>query len=198
MNGPILPPRAFAEDCRAVIDLPDLLQTLAEAQPEAWARYCQMGDARLFAPLQQPFPHGGGLTVTFALNWRHGSARLAWRRPQGAGAQVVELAASLSPAAGLKWWWTCPASERPCRRLYLPEGARHFAGREAHRLIYRREAGGEPERARRRAAKLRQALGESPPAVGGAMPAKPPRMGAEVYARAVEAIRESEAALPRR
>jgi hypothetical protein len=198
MNAPLLPRRVHVEDCGAVLDAGIVLRSIAEAEPEDWRHYCETGDARQFAPVRQAFRDGGNVTLAVALGWRQGVARIAWRRPAGAGAQVLELSAGLFRIGGLRWWWRCPASGRPCARLYLPEGERFFAGREAHRLAYRSEVEGEPERARRRAVRLRQALGETPAAVGGAVPLRPLRMRAEVYARAVEEIRSAEALLLRR
>jgi hypothetical protein len=82
-----------------------------------------------------------------------------------------------------------------CLWLYLPQGAVGFAGRQAHALRYRSEIEKPGQRAMRRAAKLRRALGEDPPLLGGPPPVPPPRMTAGVYLRALEVIREAEAEL---
>jgi hypothetical protein len=195
MNAPILPPRGYVEDCSAVIDAEVVLQSLAAEQPEAWMRYSQMGDPRLFAPVRQVFADGD-VTLSVALHWRRGAVRLAWQRPAGPGAQVVEMEGILSAVAGIRWWFCCPQSGRTCAKLYLPSAAHGFAGRQALGLAYRSETGGGWERERHRAVKLRQALGESPAAVGSAVPSRPLGMGAATYQRAIEALRECEAFAP--
>jgi hypothetical protein len=46
---------------------------------------------------------------------------------------------------GRRWWFRCPVNDVRVTKLYFPPGARRFASRQAHELIYR-----SPSRLRRR------------------------------------------------
>ena len=48
--------------------------------------------------------------------------------------QCVRLTRTEQP---LRWWFVCPAENNRVANLYLPLGARQFASRKAHGLIYK-------------------------------------------------------------
>jgi hypothetical protein len=39
-------------------------------------------------------------------------------------------------SGGRRWWFICPVMGTRLGKLYLPAGATHFAGRQAHNLTY--------------------------------------------------------------
>ena len=49
---------------------------------------------------------------------------------------VVALASEEQGLLGRRWWFRCPVTGARVRKLYLPPGARRFASRQAHDLIY--------------------------------------------------------------
>lgn len=56
--------------------------------------------------------------------------------------QAVPLVQSRPNFGGRRWWFLCPVlfergERRPARALFLPNGARYFGCRQAHRLNYR-------------------------------------------------------------
>jgi hypothetical protein len=55
----------------------------------------------------------------------------------------VLLASEVQGFLGRRWWFRCPVNDIRVTKLYLPPGARRFASRQAHDLIYR------PRRTRR-------------------------------------------------
>jgi hypothetical protein len=135
------------------LPLADLLASLQLRQPEAWARWAAGGGPALFGPERLPLSCGGQVVgqviASASLDGTRGAVRLARE------AQIVELRTIPSPS-GLRWLWKCPVSELLCLRLYLPQGAVGFAGRQAHALRYRSEIEKPGQRAMRRAAKLRR------------------------------------------
>ena len=40
----------------------------------------------------------------------------------------------------IRWWFVCPLDDIRVANLYLPAGARRFASRKAHRLVYKCQA----------------------------------------------------------
>ncbi len=81
------------------------------------------------------------------------------------GAQTddrVELISVPQPFGGVRWWFLCPVTGTKCRKLYLPRGKRHFAGREGHGLVYESQRETPVWRAVRRADKIRARLGGGP------------------------------------
>jgi hypothetical protein len=177
--------------------LPRLLDALRARQASAWS-LLQEGTAVSFGLEVVPLSMGSRLTgqvrASASIQGRRGKVRLGWSAADGPHLQMVEVEAL--PLQGLlRWFWRCPSSGRLCAVLYLPKDAAGFAGRQAHALRYRSEVEKPGQRAMRRAAKLRRALGEDPPVLGGPPPVPPPRMTAGVYLRALEVIREAEAEL---
>lgn len=51
--------------------------------------------------------------------------------------QTVHLVATRPSLGGLRMWFVCPVTRCRARALYMPEGKKLFASREAHGLIYR-------------------------------------------------------------
>ncbi len=49
----------------------------------------------------------------------------------------VSLASEEQGHLGRRWWFRCPINDFRVTKLYLPPGARWFASRQAHDLIYR-------------------------------------------------------------
>ena len=69
----------------------------------------------------------------------------------------ISLATAPLPC-GRKWWFICPALGVRARKLYLPEGARHFRCRRFYDLAYETEHLEDRERAWRRVRKCRRQL----------------------------------------
>src|SRR5919106_6741474 len=67
--------------------------------------------------------------------------------------QLVRLTRSEQP---LRWWFICPVENIRVANLHLPPGARRFAGRKAHGLIYRCRV--QPKRGMRLSPKAVRAL----------------------------------------
>jgi hypothetical protein len=51
--------------------------------------------------------------------------------------QIVKLVATTPHLGGARLWFICPMTDKRARILYLPEGSKQFASREAHDLAYR-------------------------------------------------------------
>jgi hypothetical protein len=197
----ILPPRLV--ETTPALGIADLLTALQMRQPEAWARWSGGGGPALFGPERLPLSCGGDVigqvVASASLDGTRGAVRLA-REAQGrTKAQIIELRAIPSPS-GLRWLWKCPVSELLCLRLYLPQGAVGFAGRQAHALRYRSETLTMTDRAvqaANTAKALRRSLGQEPPELGGPPPPPPPRMSARRYLLKLSAIRRAEGEMRR-
>src|SRR5262245_7105102 len=87
---------------------------------------------------------------------------------------TIYLATKRQHFGGLRWWWTCPRSNRRVRKLYLPIGAKHFWSRHAYRLGYASQREDAHDRALRRLRKLHLRLGVDQ--ADGEYPNKPRRM----------------------
>jgi hypothetical protein len=48
----------------------------------------------------------------------------------------VSLASEEQGLLGRRWWFRCPVNDARVTKLYLPPGARRFASRQVHDLIY--------------------------------------------------------------
>ena len=66
------------------------------------------------------------------------------------------LTASRAGFVGRKWWFICPNLGMRVRKLYLPDGGRHFRSRQAYGLAYETERLDDRERAWRRVRKCRR------------------------------------------
>ena len=49
---------------------------------------------------------------------------------------VISMTSSCIHSGGRRWWFICPVTGKRVGKLYLPDGATHFAGRQAHDLTY--------------------------------------------------------------
>jgi hypothetical protein len=84
---------------------------------------------------------------------------------------------------GVRPFWLCPVCSR---RIVILHGVRRFACRTCNRLSYASQRERRPDRAQRRANKIRVRLGGQ--AGLGEIPPKPPRMHARTYDRLVERV----------
>ena len=89
---------------------------------------------------------------------------------------------------GLRWLFRCPATGRRVRKLFL---RRHrFRSRTAHELIYTSQQEDFPDRAARRARKVRLRLGGNP--TGIRYPRKPPQMPQAKYDQLIDKLAAAE------
>src|SRR5262245_32797776 len=96
----------------------------------------------------------------------------------------VRLTVTIPPNIGGRWYWfVCSRTNRRCRQLYLPVGARYFRSRRAYGLAYASQREDKQDRALRRVRKLYHRLGADP--ADGELPARPKRMRQATYARLV-------------
>ena len=98
----------------------------------------------------------------------------------------IRLETTPQPFGGRRWWFICPRTGRRAAKLYLPNGAFTFASRQAYRLAYRSQREAPPDRALRRAFKLRGKLGADG-GIGDYVP-KPKWMRWPTYDRKLEEI----------
>src|SRR5262245_15132173 len=49
---------------------------------------------------------------------------------------TISMTSTKLHSGGRRWWFICPATGKRVGKLYLPDGATHFAGRKAHELTY--------------------------------------------------------------
>jgi hypothetical protein len=64
------------------------------------------------------------------------SLRLQYEVDRVAMDYDVSLASEEQGLLGRRWWFRCPVNGVRVTKLYLPPGARCFASRQAHELIY--------------------------------------------------------------
>jgi hypothetical protein len=193
------------EGCPARLDAGELLGVHRRAHPDLWAQWAASGGPVLFPAVTKAFAPSGvrlaQVVVRLAMDGPRARASLSWCADDIAGEQAVELVAAPVFGNRLRWLWCCPWSGRFVAQLYLPAGARGFASRQAHGLVYSSQLESPPVRAARRARKLRARLGEIPPVLGAALPPPPSRMQAATYVQTCAAIRQAEeqalAAAPR-
>ena len=125
------------------------------------------------------FPEAG----TGALRLRHGDVHDYGHRAQD---YSVPLDTTRPPFGGLQWWFHCPITGRRCRKLFLPNGARTFACRQAYGLHYRSQAEGAVERARRRIRRVSRRLGGDGGGLTDDLPQKPKWMRRATYEALLE------------
>jgi hypothetical protein len=81
-----------------------------------------------------------------------------WLRYNVDGVRIHVAISMISTAlhtGGRRWWFVCPVTGKRVGKLYLPDGATHFAGRQAHDLTYRScQESGRDKRFWRKIAKL--------------------------------------------
>jgi hypothetical protein len=49
---------------------------------------------------------------------------------------AISMTSTTLHSGGRRWWFVCPVTGERVGKLYLPDGATHFAGRKAHDLTY--------------------------------------------------------------
>jgi hypothetical protein len=187
-------PHLFVENCPVQLAAGDVIRALQRGQPDLWHRWAMTAEAVLFAPQTRHFPDYV-VEVGVALRDRRGAVRLSWTSKHGGGAQMVDLTTTLCRITGLRWWWTCPRTGQHAVRLYLPPGRAGFASRDGHALGYRDKHLSPAARARLKAMRLREALGQKPAILGSPMPPPPARMSARIYLQATDAIAAAEGIL---
>ena len=69
-------------------------------------------------------------------NHERASLRLQYEVDRIAMDYGVSLASEEQGLLGRRWWFRCPVNDVRVTKLYLPPGARRFASRQAHELIY--------------------------------------------------------------
>jgi hypothetical protein len=96
---------------------------------------------------------------------------------------------------GHRWYFLCPRSGRRVAKLYLPNGARSFASRQAYRLIYATQQEDAQGRAQRAAVRVWRRLGGDP--YDWVPDAEPPSklkwMRWRTYERLIERLEDAEA-----
>jgi hypothetical protein len=102
----------------------------------------------------------------------------------------IYLVTSRPHFGGLRWWFMCPNTGRRVRKLYLPRGRHRFRSRHAYRLINTSQQESFPDRAERRAGKIRRKLGGNPEAIR--YPRKPPRMPQAKYDQLIDKLAAAE------
>ena len=104
----------------------------------------------------------------------------------------ISLATVRHPGGGRRWCFVCPAQGWRVRKLYLPDGARHFLSRQAYNLAYETEHLDDRERAWRRVRKCRRQLGSDPDGLGEPYPEKSAGMPPSRYARLLDRLGAAE------
>jgi hypothetical protein len=152
--------------------------------------------------LQWTWPNSGQLACyieyQLILNENSGTLRLGsivlfdeFGKPVRVGGQTIHLVTTTPPYGGCRWWFICPSTGRRATKLHLPYGAGVFASRQAHCLGYAIQREGAPDRARRRARKVRKLIGGSPNLLER-LPMKPKWMRWATYWGHVEACQKAE------
>jgi hypothetical protein len=60
-----------------------------------------------------------------------------WYNVDGeANCVAISMTSTALHSGGRRWWFICPVMGTRVGKLYLPAGATHFAGRQAHNLTY--------------------------------------------------------------
>jgi hypothetical protein len=130
---------------------------------------------------------GDGLAIEFevaAVDPKNSWIRLKYTIRQHAIEDEFRLTTTRPHFGGLRWLFRCPATGRRVRKLFLRR--RRFRSRTAHELVYTSQQEDVPDRAARRARKIRRKLGGDPADDG--YPEKPPRMRWATYARLVDKL----------
>ncbi len=74
-------------------------------------------------------------------NHDRASLRLQYEVDRLAMDYSVSLASEEQGLLGRRWWFRCPVNDARVTKLYLPPGARRFASRQAHELVYKSNSG---------------------------------------------------------
>jgi hypothetical protein len=119
--------------------------------------------------------HDHGVTLRFTVRTNGGEPETI--------AQNIPVQWEACRFGGERPWWLCPLCGRRIAVLY---GRRAFACRDCNRLTYASQRENGPDRARRRANRIRQRLGGEPGL--GQVPRKPPRMHHQTYERLIDRV----------
>jgi hypothetical protein len=79
-------------------------------------------------------------------NHERASLRLQYEVDRVTIDYIVPLASEEQGRLGRRWWFRCPVTDARVTKLYLPPGARRFASRQAHDLIYGSKSGSQRRR----------------------------------------------------
>jgi hypothetical protein len=177
-----------------VLDLNGLIRCAKEAgRPTACAGVWTWQPGSTPAPVTWILhldPERGRGTLRLRYDFQHAS------EPTGAQDYTVKLTATVPTHGGLRWWMLCPRTGQRCGKLYLPNGARVFACREAYRLFYTSESEGALDRAISRSLAARRRLGcTDTDTLELPFCPKPKWMRWRTYERQMAVIRESQAEL---
>ncbi len=127
-----------------------------------------------------------------------GSLRLRYRATrQGVSSMEdyeIRLAASELHLGGRRWWFICPVSGRRGAKLYLPPGATIFAGRQAHRLVYRSQRNNGLARSHSRQHRIYERLGAHYVHFEQGPPTRPKWMRQKTYERLLARLDAAERA----
>jgi hypothetical protein len=137
--------------------------------------------------------HGDELAIEFeskAVDPKNSWLRLHYAIADHAIDDKFQLVASRPHFGGPRWWFLCPNTNRRLRKLYLPPGGHRFRSRTAQELIYTSQQEDFPDRAARRARKIRRKLGGDPMAIR--YPRKPPRMPRATYDQLLDKLAAAE------
>ena len=74
------------------------------------------------------------------------SLRLQYEVDGGEVDYCVLLSSEERGLLGRLWWFRCPMNDIRVTKLYLPRGARRFASRQAHELVYTRSRRSRPNK----------------------------------------------------
>jgi hypothetical protein len=107
--------------------------------------------------------------------------------------QRLNLTVTEPHLGGLRLWFLCPVTGHRARALYLPEGEKQFASREAYGLSYQSQSDSALFRTIAQAQKVRARLGGDL-SIHSPFPARPRGMHRRTYERLREAALKIEAA----
>jgi hypothetical protein len=96
--------------------------------------------------------------------------------------QTLSLSASAQRLGGARLWFLCPVTGQRVKFVYLPDGEKQFACREAYGLSYRSQSETALFRAITRAQNIRWRLNGSL-SIHSPVPSRPPRMHVKTYER---------------
>lgn len=148
------------------------------------------------------FGEGGSLghvEITLALDPKYldGMATLRYELEQYSRriperTQYIRLLSEPCRFGGRRWFFKCPATGRPCTKLYLPNGADHWRSRNGFKLAYDCQREAPIDRLHRRLKRLYGKIGMTYSGHESCWPSKPPRMHQTTYAKIEAAIYRAE------
>jgi hypothetical protein len=79
----------------------------------------------------------GGIKYEINLRSAENGCLWLWYNVDGkANCDAISMISTALHTGGRRWWFVCPVTGSRVGKLYLPAGAAHFAGRQAHNLTY--------------------------------------------------------------